>query len=325
MNESQVPDYAGGESGTTDTHREVAQDAVAGTAAETHDEKIDAGSPATAAAQADQSPSSTRRWQPLGAIDRRVVGVLAEKAKTTPDVYPMSVNAICTGCNQKSNRDPLMQLEPADVEESLERLRAIGAVGMVEGYGRVTKYRHYLYEWLGVDKVELAVMTELLLRGPQTLGELRARASRMEPIADLAALRAICDSLKRKGLVVYLTPEGRGQIVTHALYPPRELENIRARYAAGRVGVLDGRVQQPAEERSAGIIAPGGAQPSAGWEQPPAGSGTAAGTTGSTELHRQLAGLSGAVEQMREQLQQLAERIDKLEKDVQGLKNWIEG
>jgi len=319
MNESQVPDQAGAVSGATDTHREVAQDAVAGAAAETQDEKSDADSP-VAAVQAAQSPSSTRRWQPLGAIDRRVVGVLAEKAKTTPDVYPMSVNAICTGCNQKSNRDPLMQLEPADVEESLERLRAIGAVGMVEGYGRVTKYRHYLYEWLGVDKVEMAVMTELLLRGPQTLGELRARASRMEPIADLAALRAICDSLKHKGLIVYLTPEGRGQIVTHALYPPRELENIRARYAAGRVGVLDQRVQPPTEVRPAAFIAPSGTQPSVSPTEPLAGSGTA----GGTELHQQLAEISGTVEQLRQQLQQLAERVDKLEKDVQVLKNWIE-
>ena len=69
-------------------------------------------------------PASQHRWQPLGTIDRRVAGVLAEKAKTTPDTYPMSLNAICTGCNQKSNRNPLMQLETSDVEESLDRLRS---------------------------------------------------------------------------------------------------------------------------------------------------------------------------------------------------------
>ena len=174
------------------------------------------------------------RWQPLSAIDRRVIGVLAEKAKTTPDGYPMSLNAICTGCNQKSNRDPLMQLEPDTVEESLERLREMGAVGMVEGFGRVTKFRHYLYEWLGVENAvgaELAVMTELLLRGDQTEGELRGRASRMDNIADLSALRTILSSLTAKGLVVSLTPEGRGHVVTHNLYKPRELENLRAKYA----------------------------------------------------------------------------------------------
>ncbi|MGH7136891.1 MAG: DUF480 domain-containing protein [Pirellulales bacterium] len=167
------------------------------------------------------------RWQPLTAIDRRVLGVLAEKAKTTPDVYPMSVNAISTGANQKNNRHPLMQLQPDDVEASLERLRGVGAVAEVQGGGRVLKYRHYLYDWLGVDKVELAVMTELLLRGAQTVGELRGRASRMEPIADLAALKPVVDSLKAKGLVLALSPEGRGQVVSHALYQPQELEKVR--------------------------------------------------------------------------------------------------
>ena len=158
--------------------------------------------------------------------------MLAEKAKTTPEIYPMSLNAICTGCNQKSNRWPQMQLEPADVEDSLDRLREFGAVGLVEGYGRVAKYRHYLYEWLGVEKVELAVMTELLLRGDQTVGELRGRAARMEPIADLAALQPVLDSLKSKGLVMALTPEGRGQVVTHALYPPGEIESLKAKFAS---------------------------------------------------------------------------------------------
>ncbi len=179
------------------------------------------------------SDPSHPKWQPLRAIDRRVAGVLAEKAKTTPDIYPMSLNAVCTGCNQKSNRSPLMSLEPDDVEESLDRLREAGAVAIVEGYGRVRKYRHYLYQWLGVEKVELAVMTELLLRGPQTEGELRGRASRMEPIADLNALRPVLAELTRKRLVVSLTPEGRGHVVTHALYLPDELQKLRAQYARG--------------------------------------------------------------------------------------------
>jgi uncharacterized protein len=90
-----------------------------------------------------------------------------------------------------------------------------------------------LDEWLGVDKVELAVMTELLLRGDQTVGELRGRASRMEPIADLAALKIVLDSLRSKGLVTALTSEGRGQVVSHALYKPREIEALRAKYLRG--------------------------------------------------------------------------------------------
>jgi uncharacterized protein len=173
------------------------------------------------------------RWRPLNSIDRRVLGVLGEKAKTTPDAYPMTLNGIVTGCNQKSNRAPVLQLEGDQVEESLERLRRFGAVALVEGSGRVQKYRHYLYEWLGVGKVELSVMIELMLRGEQTIGELRGRASRMDPIDDLNALRELLNSLKDKGLVIPLTPEGRGQVFTHALYPERDLEHQRTRHSYG--------------------------------------------------------------------------------------------
>ena len=176
--------------------------------------------------------TQTPRWQPLSAIDRRVVGVLVEKAKTTPDAYPMSVNALKSGCNQKNNRAPLMELEIEDIEESVARLRAAGAVAEVQGGGRVPRFRHYMYDWLGVDKVELAVMAELLLRGAQTEGELRGRAARMEPIADVAALRPVLASLKEKRLVLSLTSEGRGHVVTHNLYEPRELEKVRAEAAA---------------------------------------------------------------------------------------------
>jgi len=100
----------------------------------------------------------------------------------------------------------------------------------VQGGGRVPKFRHLMYEWLGVDKVELAVMAELLLRGAQTEGELRGRAARMEPIADLAALRTVLDSLRSKRLVIDITPPGRGQIISHALYEPEELERLRSRH-----------------------------------------------------------------------------------------------
>jgi uncharacterized protein YceH (UPF0502 family) len=126
-----------------------------------------------------------------------------------------------------------MQLELDDVQESLDRLRSLGAVAEVIGGGRAAKYRHHFYEWLGVDKAESAVMIELLLRGAQTEGELRGRAARMEPIADLAALRPVLQSLKAKGLIISLTSEGRGHVVTHALYEPRELEKLRAEYAGG--------------------------------------------------------------------------------------------
>jgi uncharacterized protein len=177
------------------------------------------------------SSEAPRRWQPLSLRQRRVFGVLIEKAKTTPDAYPMTLNGLVTGSNQKSNREPQLNLSPEDVEQVLEELRGMGAVTEVQGSGRVAKYRHHAYEWLGVEKTELAVMTELMLRGEQTLGELRGRAARMEPIADVAALRPVVDSLIKKGLMIELTPPGRGQIVSHNLHKERELNELKARLA----------------------------------------------------------------------------------------------
>src|SRR5688572_5986581 len=104
---------------------------------------------------ASPSNAGAPRWRPLNAACRRVAGVLVEKAKTTPDAYPMTLNSLVAGCNQKSNRQPQMQLQSDDVEEALETLRELGAAAIVQGSGRVSKYRHYLYEWLGVEKVEL--------------------------------------------------------------------------------------------------------------------------------------------------------------------------
>src|SRR3954463_16419861 len=167
------------------------------------------------------------RWQPLEATERRVLGVLIEKAKTTPENYPLSLNALKSGCNQKSNRSPLMQLEESQIEEAIDKLRQVGAVVQVQGGARIDRFRHLAYDWLGVEKVELAVMAELLLRGAQTVGELRGRAARMEPIKDLADLRPTLDSLERKRLIQYLTPPGRGCVVTHTLYLDREMDNVR--------------------------------------------------------------------------------------------------
>lgn len=180
--------------------------------------------------------AAERRWQPLPSMQRRILGVLVEKAKTTPDAYPLSLNALTTGCNQKSNRSPHMNLTTEQVDEALEQLRFMGAVSEVQGGGRVPKYRHYLKDWLGVEGDELAVMAELLLRGAQTVGELRGRAARMAKIPDLGALAPILQSLMEKGLVIALTPEGRGQVVAHALFKEKEMERLRAEYHGGGGG-----------------------------------------------------------------------------------------
>lgn len=193
-------------------------------------------------------------WRPLEPRERRVLGVLVEKAKTTPAGYPMSVNAIVAGCNQKNNRDPLTAYDESDVEEALRQLIAWKAASELDWLGRVPKYKHHAYEWLGVSRAEAAVLTELLLRGAQPLGELRARAARMEPIGDLAALRPILEALLARGLVVELSPAGRGQIVTHNLYPPAELAELRARHAGGGTPLAESPAA-PATAGAAGGLA----------------------------------------------------------------------
>ena len=175
-----------------------------------------------------------RSWVPLDARERRVVGVLIEKGKTTPEYYPMTLAGLAAGCNQKSNRDPITNYDQDDIEEILQGLRKKGAVIMVEAGGRVLRWKHTFYEWLKVSKVELAIMGELLLRGPQTEGDLRSRASRMEPLPDLQTLQTHLEALVSRGLVVYLSPPGqkRGVVVTHGLYHrPDDLERERQKYA----------------------------------------------------------------------------------------------
>jgi uncharacterized protein YceH (UPF0502 family) len=128
----------------------------------------------------------------------RVLGALIEKELTTPEYYPLSLNALTNACNQKSNRDPVMSLDEAEVVRALDGLRFKQlALVSAEG-GRVPKYRHALVEKLRLEPGELAVLAELLLRGPQTVGELRTRGERMHPFADLAAVEEVLEELMER-------------------------------------------------------------------------------------------------------------------------------
>lgn len=200
-------------------------------------------------------------WVPLNPRERRVLGVMVEKAKTTPEYYPMTVAAIVTACNQKSNRDPVVNYDADDVEDTLQGLRKKGAVILVEGGGRVARWKHTLYDWFKVSKVELAVLAELMLRGPQTEGDLRARASRMEPLADLGVVRGILDAMVPRKLVHFLSPpeQRRGVFVSHGLYPPEEFERVRQAFA-NRVADEDeapARLSTAREGLAATAAAPG--------------------------------------------------------------------
>jgi uncharacterized protein YceH (UPF0502 family) len=157
--------------------------------------------------------------------------VLVEKQKTskTADAYPLTLNALVTGCNQKSNRDPILDLDEVEVEDGIEALQPRGLVSRVTG-GRADRFRHELYTAWTNNGAELAVLAELLLRGPQTKGDLRVRAARMAPIESLDALDEVLKPLLTRRLVVYLTePDRRGAVVSHGFHAPDEL----ARHHAG--------------------------------------------------------------------------------------------
>jgi hypothetical protein len=131
----------------------------------------------------------------LNEIEVRVLGCLIEKELTTPEYYPLSLNSLTNACNQKSNRDPVMLLEEADVVRALDSLRFKRYARQAGDGGRVAKYRHSLAESLRLDPPALALLAELLLRGPQTVGELRTRGERMAPFTDLAAVELVLQEL----------------------------------------------------------------------------------------------------------------------------------
>jgi hypothetical protein len=122
----------------------------------------------------------------LSPVEVRVLGALLEKDITTPEYYPMTLNALVNACNQKSNRDPAVNYDDETVTHALESLRAKGLSGIITGPGnRVPKYTHRFSERLNLGRREHALLTELMLRGYQTLGELRTRGSRMYDFSDL--------------------------------------------------------------------------------------------------------------------------------------------
>lgn len=133
---------------------------------------------------------------PLDAIAVRVLGSLIEKEVTTPDNYPLSLNSLVAACNQTSAREPVMQLDETTVSRSLNNLRQQSlARGEQRSDSRVMRYRHLLSEKLNLDAAELAAMCVLMLRGPQTAGEIKSRTGRLFDFADLAAVETTLDAL----------------------------------------------------------------------------------------------------------------------------------
>jgi len=143
----------------------------------------------------------------LNGHEARLLGVLFEKERTTPDQYPLSLHALTAGANQKSNRDPMTDWSEAEVLVGISGLMQKGLAGKVFPAGsRVEKYRHNARETLSLDDRKLALLSELLMRGPQTVGELRTRAGRMSELGPLDAVLADLAALAGSGFVRRLEP-----------------------------------------------------------------------------------------------------------------------
>lgn len=142
-------------------------------------------------------------FEPLTAAEGRVLAVLVEKQHTVPDSYPLSLNALTAGCNQKTAREPVMELSEADVLAALNGLKDRTLVFEVSG-SRVTRFEHNLRRVYGVPGAAEALLTVLLLRGPQTTAELRLNAERLHRFADLSSVEGFMEELSERGLVLRL-------------------------------------------------------------------------------------------------------------------------
>ncbi len=135
----------------------------------------------------------------LSVAAQRVLGTLAEKQRTVPDTYPLSLNALLSGCNQKTSRHPVLELDEAAVSTALDELKGLGLVSEVSG-SRVVRFAHSLEKSLGVPTQAGALLTVLLLRGPQTAGELRLNCERLHAFADISSVDAFLEELAARSL-----------------------------------------------------------------------------------------------------------------------------
>lgn len=227
---------------------------------------------------------------------RRVLGVLVEKAYTTPEYYPLTLKALTTGCNQKSNRSPITQYSEDSVLDTLEELRQLGLVGEVHtDGGRAPRYRHYMRKRFTFTEPQLAIVTELLLRGKQQMGELRSRASRMVRIEGLPQLREELAGLIQSGAAQSSGDlNRRGIDVDHGFYTGSEGKDLGGAAATTQAAPAPTEV---APEESVQAAAPASAAPAAHGAD-------------------SLAELRATVERLSEMHDQLAEQVARLSSDL---------
>lgn len=245
---------------------------------------------------ADDSPDAP--ITELKSRQRRVLGVLVEKAFTTPEYYPMTLKALTAGCNQKSNRDPVVQFTEDEVEETLDQLRELGLAAVVHTEsGRTERFRHYMRQRLTLTEPQLAILTELLLRGRQQLGELRSRASRMVAIDGLDELRTELRGLIDLGLAQASGDlDRRGIDVDHNLYTEREGE----------------------KHKLASASATGSAPPDAPPQRPSALSSEPFEDPALQHLREENRELRHQIAELQESLQKLQQDVGELRRDLGG-------
>ena len=174
------------------------------------------------------------RSTPLNPVQARVLATLMEKARTVPDSYPLTLNALVTGCNQKSSRDPVMEVSDAQAAEAVDELRQMGLAVEISG-SRATRYEHNFPRGIGVPDQSAVLLALLALRGPQTAGELRINSERWHRFADISSVEAFLDELRERSeekggpLVQQLprAPGAREQRWMHLLCGPIDIAALQ--------------------------------------------------------------------------------------------------
>jgi uncharacterized protein YceH (UPF0502 family) len=226
----------------------------------------------------------------LSPVEQRVLGCLIEKRWTTPDQYPLSLNALRLACNQATNRDPVTRYDEATVGAAAQRLSRYGLARLASGHSsRAVKYRHLAEEGLGLGREPLAVLCVLLLRGPQTLGEIKARSERMAQLGSLADVERILAELGERGYAQAM-PRRPGQ------------KEIRFEQLLGGAEAHPDEAADTAAEPESGPVPVRGPEPGAG-----AGGGRPAVST-ADGLETRLAALEDQVERLHAELNELRAR-----------------
>jgi uncharacterized protein YceH (UPF0502 family) len=236
---------------------------------------------------------------PLNRTQRRILGVLIEKAICTPENYPLTANSLVAGCNQKSNRDPVLNLPPDAVDEALLSLKDLGLViRVLPASGRTDRWKHAVKEFWGLERTQRAILAELLLRGPQTEGELRTRTSRMVDVPTLEDLRTQLEQMADRGFVRRVSSEERrrGVVWTHLVCSEEELQRMLEKI--------------PAEDEPEPVASAARSEPRQ------SGGGSAASQSvssgGAGDSGKRLEDVEQRMEQMHNELQELRVRLQEL-------------